>query len=59
MGHVYVLTIAHFLRLPSRKLCTCQYSLVSLFPGLLQDDYGSPSLAAAALVECPETQGMT
>ncbi|KAK2465397.1 hypothetical protein APHAL10511_002751 [Amanita phalloides] len=35
---------------PVEKLCTYQYSLVSLLPGLLQtlDDCGSPSLAARA-----------
>ncbi|KAK7022103.1 UDENN domain-containing protein [Favolaschia claudopus] len=35
---------------PVERLCTYQYSLVSLFPGLLQtlDDCGSPPLAARA-----------
>ena len=35
---------------PVETLCTYQYSLVSLFPGLLQtlEDCGSPSLAARA-----------
>lgn len=35
---------------PVEKLCTYQYSLVSLFPGLLQtlEDSGSPPLASRA-----------
>ncbi|KAF8158015.1 transport protein Avl9-domain-containing protein [Crassisporium funariophilum] len=39
-----------FFGYPVEKLCTYQYSLVALFPGLLQtlDDCGSPPLAARA-----------
>lgn len=35
---------------PVERLCTFQYSLVSLLPGMLQtlDDCGSPPLAARA-----------
>ncbi|KAF9527500.1 transport protein Avl9-domain-containing protein [Crepidotus variabilis] len=40
-----------FFGYPVEKLCTFQYSLVSLLPGLLQtlDDCGSPPLASRAL----------
>ncbi|KAF8889972.1 transport protein Avl9-domain-containing protein [Gymnopilus junonius] len=42
---------------PVEKLCTYQYSLVSLLPGLLQtlDDCGSPPLAARAPTLAPPT----
>ncbi|KAI0029846.1 transport protein Avl9-domain-containing protein [Vararia minispora EC-137] len=42
---------------PVEKLCTSQYSLISLFPGLLQtlEDCGSPPLAARAPTLSPPT----
>jgi hypothetical protein len=40
---------------PVEKLCTYQYSLISLFPGLLQtlEDCGSPPLATRAPTLAP------
>ncbi|EJC97833.1 uncharacterized protein FOMMEDRAFT_114559 [Fomitiporia mediterranea MF3/22] len=42
---------------PVERLCTYQYSLISLIPGLLQnlDDCGSPPLASRALTLLPAT----
>ncbi|KAJ8593958.1 hypothetical protein M405DRAFT_730502 [Rhizopogon salebrosus TDB-379] len=43
---------------PVERLCTYQYSLISLIPGLLQtlDDCGSPPLAARApTLSCPQS----